>query len=311
MRSKLILLFLILVFSAKAQEDIKFIELRSKAKLAFLKGEFYLAYQNFDRALQINPSCKECKERCDELVKKLKQPKGKFLKPPSISKENISIPKEQPKLQKTIYVFQKPSTSKIKIESALKDTLINMVYLSKTEVTQKEWKVYCLEKRIEFPKIPEKLLNDDYPIINISWVEAKQYAEWISEKTGENYDLPTLIEWQTARQGQKDVKSEAWIYSNAERTIHQPCTKNEFSNGLCDIEGNVSEWLSDWSDKGFVEDSKLKTYYEDNENFKNRIVAGCSYREETFLCKEEPYIRSFDSSIHKDFIGFRLVKRNF
>ncbi|AWV97690.1 formylglycine-generating enzyme family protein [Arcticibacterium luteifluviistationis] len=322
MQSKLLFILLFHLGIANAQVEIKFNELHSKANLAYLKGELNLAYQNFNNALLINPSCKDCKEKCESIAKTLRnnkdeQNRKRALNGNIFSKNNeIQQTKKTTQYEKIInevkpsLVFQIPNTIKIDLESAFSDSLLNTVYLSKHEVRQKDWQVYCNASGKKFPQIPANFFNPDFPIINISWAEAKAFAVWVSKKTGEIYDLPTLIEWQAAREQLKDLKSEAWLYNNAERSPHLVCTKNTFSSGLCDIEGNVSEWLEDWSDKALIEQSFLNNYYENNDNFKNRIVAGCSFRDEDYLCFK-PFVRSFDSAIHKDFIGFRLVKRNF
>ncbi|MEN8220372.1 MAG: SUMF1/EgtB/PvdO family nonheme iron enzyme [Pseudomonadota bacterium] len=36
------------------------------------------------------------------------------------------------------------------------------------------------------------------PVINVSWYDATAYAEWLSEQTGQEYRLPTEVEWEYA-----------------------------------------------------------------------------------------------------------------
>ena len=36
------------------------------------------------------------------------------------------------------------------------------------------------------------------PVLNVSWQEAKDYAAWLSEQTGQRYRLPSEAEWRYA-----------------------------------------------------------------------------------------------------------------
>ena len=91
------------------------------------------------------------------------------------------------------------------------------------------------------------------PVINVSWRDAKQFAEWFSRKTGKHYRLLTEAEWEyVARAGTTTTfstgaaigTSQANFDNNRKQTApvggYGP---NAF--GLYDVHGNVWEWTED------------------------------------------------------------------
>ncbi len=50
-------------------------------------------------------------------------------------------------------------------------------------------------KDVEFGGIKQM---PDHPVVNVSWVEAKSFCEWLSQKEGRTYRLPTDHEWSVA-----------------------------------------------------------------------------------------------------------------
>ena len=96
------------------------------------------------------------------------------------------------------------------------------------------------------------------PVINVSWDEAKDYAEWLSSETGATYRLPSEAEWEyAARAGtatkyswgneiganrancDNDLCGDQWKYTSPVGSF----PPNGF--GLYDMQGNVWEWVED------------------------------------------------------------------
>jgi len=110
-------------------------------------------------------------------------------------------------------------------------------------------------------------LESDYPITNISWQDAKSYCEWVESR------LPTEAEWEKAARGGLEDKRYPWgdeLPSCEEGAVNgiggealckdvSPVgsfAKNGY--GLYDMAGNVWEWVSDWYDSSYYDNSPEK-----------------------------------------------------
>lgn len=98
---------------------------------------------------------------------------------------------------------------------------------------------------------------EDHPVIYVSWYGARAFCNWLKEKTGKNYQLPTEAQWEFAARGGNKSKGYkyagsnnlgkvGWFADNSAFRIHATGQKRPNELGIYDMSGNVYEWCRDW-----------------------------------------------------------------
>ncbi|MFC1852841.1 SUMF1/EgtB/PvdO family nonheme iron enzyme, partial [candidate division CSSED10-310 bacterium] len=94
--------------------------------------------------------------------------------------------------------------------------------------------------------------TDAHPVVCVSWYDVVAFCEWLSEREGVLYRLPTESEWEYAcRSGTSgafsgNLDKVGWYHSNSESRLHPVGEKRPNSFGLYDMHGNVYEWCGDF-----------------------------------------------------------------
>lgn len=179
---------------------------------------------------------------------------------------------------------------------------IDTYSISKYEITNKEYRAFLSETGYQ-PR-PALLDNPEFgddlqPVVFISWKDAMAYCQWLSNKTGKNYSLPTELQWKKAA-GCDEGKTYPWgegvpdkeriIYggkfSTPQHKSRLPIEESEYR--IRNMAGNVAEWCQDSDKKQW------------------KIYCGGSWKEH-FSVMECDSRRSYPSGSKKEFIGFRVI----
>jgi formylglycine-generating enzyme required for sulfatase activity len=130
--------------------------------------------------------------------------------------------------------------------------------IGRFEITFEEYDHFVEATDREFPR-DENWGRGRLPVIDVSWYEAIEYAEWLSHQTAKHYRLPTEAEWEyVARAGTET----AYWWGNEmvsgmsncpagqrKSSEEQTTTVGSFRPnpfGLYDTAGNVFEWVQDY-----------------------------------------------------------------
>ncbi len=167
--------------------------------------------------------------------------------------------------------------------------------------------------------------TDEHPVVCISWSDALTFCNWLSQKEGKTYRLPTEAEWEYAcRAGTTtryhsgdDPETLAKVGNVAIHTLRliagaRPVLTSPVGSfkpnafGLYDMHGNAWQWCSDWYDDTYYTVSPV-----DNptgpDSGAMRVLRGGSWGSRPdFARSTSRYLR--EPSSHSNAIGFRVAR---
>ena len=178
--------------------------------------------------------------------------------------------------------FQMGSNDGESDEKPVHTVQISSFYMDKYEVTNGDYKKCvdagsCLapesDKNYTRIRYYGDSWYDNHPVIWVDWNQAKAYCEW---KQGR---LPTEAEWEyAARGGLSGARypngDSIANYSGSDTVKVGSYSPNGY--GLYDMAGNISEWVSDWWDENYYQNSPPRDP-QGPSNGEYRVVRGGSF----------------------------------
>lgn len=122
--------------------------------------------------------------------------------------------------------------------------------IGKYEVSVGDWSKYCALSGRCKPETNKEKHND--PQTGITMAQAQEYTQWLSERTGKTYRIPSKAEWEYAanaagNQPKKDVNCRLELNGKLLKGTGVGSIKAGKANGwgLKNYVGNVQEWVND------------------------------------------------------------------
>jgi formylglycine-generating enzyme required for sulfatase activity len=197
-------------------------------------------------------------------------------------------------------------------------------YIAKYPVTRSQYGVFLEQGEGKKPDNWDPDLNPDHPMVEVSWNDAIAFCEWLSDLTGQLYQLPSEAEWENAARGPWDDRIFPWgsefdqdKMNSEDSGVGETIPVGTFSPqgdspyGVADMSGNVWEWTRSLWGREFDE-PKFKYPYnpkdgrEDLSNTGFRVLRGGSFSSMHDLARVSYRNWSFPYK-KDDRIGFRVV----
>jgi formylglycine-generating enzyme required for sulfatase activity len=165
-------------------------------------------------------------------------------------------------------------------------------------------------------KLPEKFRGASLPVVCVDWAEAKSYCEWANKR------LPSEAEWEKASRGTDGLM---YPWGNEQPSCHRAvmkdgglgcgkdrtwpvCSKKKGNSpyGLCDMAGNVMEWVSDWYGEEYYGEGPSRNP-KGQPDGTYRVLRGGNWYRAPGLLRASRRFRGHPTN-HYDSTGFRCAR---
>jgi formylglycine-generating enzyme required for sulfatase activity len=219
-----------------------------------------------------------------------------------VTLEMISIPKGA-------FLMGSPEGQGDESEKPQHPVTVSSFSIGKYPVTQAQWQAVMGNNPSEFK-------GENNPVEQVSWEEAVQFCQKLSEQTGKAYRLPSEAEWEYAcRAGTTTqysfgddeglLEQYAWYDKNSEGKTHPVGEKKPNEWGLHDLHGNVWEWCQDKWHQNYKDAPGDGRAWEEGKS-DNRLLRGGSWFYDGWFCRSANRY-NFAPGVRYYYLGIRVV----
>jgi len=192
---------------------------------------------------------------------------------------------------------------------------LDAYYMYKNDMTVAQYRMFCAATWHSMPEAPSWGWIEDHPVVNVSWDDAKAYADWAGAA------LPTEAQWEKAARGTDGriypwgnvwdaVKCNNAVGGNMYKTSpvgNYPAGASPY--GCMDMAGNVWQWCADWYGNDYYTYSPSR-----NPNGpvsgNSRVLRGGSWDNDDPRYCRAAYRGDYDPTLRYDVYGFRCASRS-
>ena len=207
---------------------------------------------------------------------------------------------------------------RFRAEKPQHEVTVQSFFMGKYSITQAQYQEVM-------GKNPSRFKGDDHPVEQVSWFDAEEFCQKLSEKTGKEYRLPSEAEWEYAcRAGTmtqfhfgETITSNLANYRDSStyipneprgryRTITVPVGSfqpNAF--GLYDMHGNIWEWCQDNSHENYEGALEDGNAWLSGDSSRKVIRGGSCFSYPWFCRSANRFFKLRPSRLN--YIGFRVV----
>jgi formylglycine-generating enzyme required for sulfatase activity len=214
-------------------------------------------------------------------------------------------------------------------ESPQHSVTVPTFFMGRYPITQAQWRVVASLPQVnrELNPDPSYFKGDNHPLETVSWYDAVEFCDRLSQYTHRTYRLPTEAEWEYAcRAGTttpfyfgETITAELANYDATEtygdgakgeyregtRLVNHFEIANAF--GLCDMHGNVWEWCLDhWHDNYDGAPDDGSAWLTDDEGAR-RVRRGGSWDYHPRLCRSASRDFDYPDLVSIAAFGIRVV----